>query len=108
MNAQTEEKWIKCTKDEMPKSGKKVLLIVEYAEGFRHRKIGFYTKGKDITYDVEDCDLTCEACENNEEHYLEKGWYEEISEHGYCDGAFNSIEKVTHWMPLPELPTEKE
>ena len=31
------------------------------------------------------------------------GWYDYDSEWGHCE-----IDNVTHWMPLPELPKERE
>lgn len=95
--------WIKVS-DRLPRSGKKVLI-------FPHKKIGFYTKSGCVEYEEEAwfCSIeNCQACENCAMHTLDEGWYEEIDEHGRCESFYDSLEGVTHWMPLPEPPEEQE
>ena len=57
-----------------------------------------------VGYCNEEC--ACEYCEEDDEYYLEEGWYEVIK--NWDD--YNSIvisDTVTHWMPLP-MPPEGE
>ena len=99
--------WIS-VKDRLPESGKIVLLLCEkrYSGGKvcgHYVCDGYYAKR--YTENVYHCgeDIACEYNEEDDEYYLEEGWYEVIKNWD----EYNSIvisDFVTHWMPLPEPP----
>lgn len=99
-------RWIS-VKDRLPESGVHVLVCCEIiANGAIVRKYvcdGFYVeawKEKAGCYN-EDCALV--YCEEDDEYYLEEGWYEVIKNWE----EYNSViiaDFPTHWMPLPVPP----
>lgn len=102
--------WIKCS-EQMPPTKKLVLVAIKKeirpAEFTFYRRIGFYTKGNEIEFDEDDsCEYGCPSCEQDVPHFLSEGWHQEIDEHGSCDGYYDSLPNVTHWMPLPEHPRD--
>lgn len=99
--------WIS-VKDRLPESGEIVLLLCEirYVNGASHGHYvcdGYYAKRyTETAYRCGD-DIACEYNEEDDEYYLEEGWYEVIKNWD----EYNSIvisDFVTHWMPLPEPP----
>lgn len=103
--------WINCLENEkLPQTKKLVLVVIKQdvkpSEFTFYRRIGFYTKGNEISIGSEDCEIPdCKFCDNDG-HFLDEGWYQEIDEHGTCDGCYDILLNVTHWMPLPELPKD--
>lgn len=99
--------WIS-VKDKLPESGKIVLLLCEirYSGGKvcgHYVCDGYYAKR--YTETVYRCgdDIACEYNEEDDEYYLEEGWYEVIKNWD----EYNSIvisDFVTYWQPLPEPP----
>lgn len=87
-NSVTVQEWISVD-DRLPEKDGGYLVVINY---FSHQSINvrsFAKAGETINeYDL--------AGEKNV-------WYRYDSEYGYV-----STDSVTHWMPLPELPKEKE
>ena len=99
--------WIS-VKDRLPESGEVVLLLVElrYISGdLKSRYVcdGYYAKRYTEIAGNHNDDIACEYNEENDEYYLEEGWYEVIKNWGEYDSVVIEY-PVTHWMPLPEPP----
>ena len=45
-----------------------------------------------------------EYCEEKDTYYYREGWYEQQDNWGDYASIYVNEGKVTHWMPLPELP----
>ena len=102
--------WIS-VEDRLPENGVHCLLCctVKFSGGTRRRYIctGFHAeKYKNLAYGVDD-DCVTDYNEEDDEYYISEGWYEVIN--NWDDYDFVAIDDfVTHWMPLPTPPAEKE
>lgn len=93
-------KWIRC-EDEMPKSGVPIIAFIPaFGGGTKSRRIrAQYAADKTLEQSVDaDGGVYDEATDT---YYCEEGWYE-TNEYEEVHWAVSN--KVTHWMPLPEIP----
>lgn len=106
----TEHKWIS-VEDRLPESGIHCLLCcdIKRYDGTHRQYVcdGYYAaKYTEECSNVDD-DVATEYNEEDDEYYLCEGWYEVINNwDDYSSVAIDDF--VTHWMPLPSPPTEKE
>lgn len=111
--------WIS-VKDRLPEVEKRVLVCVARHSQYTNKDYALVTCAiyEDGKVDVEDSCWMCEWGDYDEEAdiiHVPEGWYEyheygNVEEDGIAfigDSGYLS-EKVTHWMPLPEPPTEVE
>lgn len=93
--------WVKCS-DQMPPAGVPVLAFVpSYIGGGKSRRIrAHYAPPKTLEQHWE-CDCG-EYDEETDKYYCEEGWYETNE---YEDVHWAVVDDVTHWMPLPEPPS---
>lgn len=103
-------KWIS-VKDEPPKNEQEVLIYCN-RDGFRFVCPAIYEDGTMLTqnscwnwYDIEEYGT---YSEENDDYFVRKGWWE--NRQFTPDDVYNCPVdcEVTHWMPLPEPPKEKE
>ena len=100
--------WIS-VKDRMPENGVHVLLCCEMRRydgeiDGKYVCVGYYAEANKIVAYGASSDYACDYSEEDDEFYLCEGWYEVIK--NWDDYNSVSIEDfVTHWMPLPELPS---
>lgn len=102
-------RWVRC-EDEMPKSGTHVLVCCEIHGicGYKGRYVcdAFHTDAKSIPCQYS-YDIDSEYDEETDEYYFPEGWWEVIKNwDDYSCVAISDF--VTHWMPLPEPPKDKE
>lgn len=96
--------WISVN-DALPESGVVVLAAGKNGHGEWHRVRARYAERFTI-FQPPMSEYIGEYSEENDEYYLEEGWWEQIEfwdEYSCCriaDGV------VTHWMPLPEPPSQ--
>ncbi len=100
--------WINIT-DKLPKSEQYDLLECHAGKAYgnyRYICIGFYAKRYSV-YPPPYTDFGIEYFEETDDYYLLEGWYETIKN---CDdySCLYINDVVTHWMPLPELPEQKD
>ena len=108
--ALSQREWIS-VEDRLPESGVHCLLCcdIKRYDGTHRQYVcdGYYA----AKY-TEECsnagdDAATEYNEEDDEYYLCEGWYEVIN--NWDDYSSIAIDdSVTHWMPLPTPPTEKE
>ena len=93
--------------ERLPESGVHVLLACKFGCNSRYVCDGFFAERWTIAQEsYMDDDCAYEYCEDDDEYYLEKGWYEVIK--NWDDYGFVCIpDEVTHWMPLPYPPKEE-
>ena len=98
-------KWIS-VKDRLPEVEKRVLLLTD-----KGVTCGFYEDGKMWQDDSKvnwDYDIDLDYDEEQDAYRIPEGWVEEsLEEHDEWNCVVLGY-KVTHWMPLPELPKEAE
>lgn len=104
--------WIS-VKDRMPESGEKVIACLQ-SKTFRSYRpitilahIGEHEKTTD-DYEWRDCECDTEYDEENDCYWIEECWYEVNVIDDNPNWIIGSDYNVTHWMPLPTFPTEKE
>lgn len=101
-------KWIS-VEERLPDNGVYVLAAVKFSGVFSsggYMCDAFYAHKFTITSEFAD-ELACEYCEEKDEYFLEEGWYEVIK--NWDDySSIKIVDKVTHWMPLPEPLKEDE
>lgn len=100
--------WVS-VEEKLPDAEEEVRLCCVTAAGHRYQCQGFYvppgTHRDDSGYSWDwEC---CEKYDEERDDYLvNPGWYESI--HNWDEySACGIVDRVTHWMPLPELPEEK-
>lgn len=93
--------WIKCS-DQMPKPGTPVLAFVraEARPKWTRRIRAMYAAPK--TLEAADGD-DGEYDEERDAYFCKEGWYETNE---YEEVHWVVHDRVTHWMPMPEPPTE--
>ena len=108
-NGVTVQEWIS-VEDRLPESGAHVLICCEmhrYGGEIAGKYVcdGYYAEANKIIAGGFPDECNCEYSEEDDEYYLCEGWYENIK--NWDD--YNSVtveDFVTHWMPLPQPPTE--
>lgn len=102
-------KWIS-VKERLPESGVHVFVCCERTGYMGHKTQyvcdGFYAGKYKVKVGWHDDDTASEYSEEDDEFYLEEGWYEVIKNWGDYDSVVID-DRPTHWMPLPE-PKENE
>lgn len=101
--------WIS-VEDRLPESGAHCLLCCELRciDGTRRPYVcdGFHVERFNIKASGVDDDVVTEYNEEDDEYYLNEGWYEVIKNwEEYSCIVIDDF--VTHWMPLPEPPKMK-
>lgn len=93
--------WVS-VEDEMPDSGKHVLVAVKMQSGGGYVCDAFYTAPMSrVCMYWEDIDSDYD--EETDEYYYPEGWWEVIK--NWDDyGCVKIEDTVTHWMPLPSVP----
>ena len=103
-------KWIS-VEERLPESGVHVFVCCERTGymGYKTQYVcdGFYAGKYKVKVGWHDDDTASEYSEEDDEFYLEEGWYEVIKNWGDYDSVVID-DRPTHWMPLPEPPMEKE
>ena len=105
-------KWIS-VKERMPESGEKVIARLQSKTFQRYRPItmlahiGAHEKTTDDS-DWRDCECDTEYDEKNDCYWISECWYEVNVVDDNPNWIIGSDYNVTHWMPLPTFPTEKE
>ena len=99
-------RWISVD-ERLPESGVHVFVCCERT-GYMGHKIqyvcdGFYAGKYKVKVGWHDDDTAAEYSEEDDEFYLEEGWYEVIKNWGDYDSVVID-DRPTHWMPLPEPP----
>ncbi len=96
--------------DAMPESGKNVLAYYVNRLG-KYRIVKAYYAGK---YSIESAfsewtsdEINDEYSEEKEQYYLKVGWYECLDNWEDYSSIVISNGEVTHWMPLPNPPLQK-
>ena len=106
--------WIS-VKDRLPESEKEVLILAIRKYKYGNSEVPIITTAmyEDGTMPREDSywswyDVDFVYDEENDIEYVPEGWWE--YRHYNPDDVYNNPidDKVTHWMPLPTSPTEKE
>ena len=104
--------WIS-VKDRMPESGEKVIALLQSKTFQRYSPItmlahiGAHEKTTDDS-DWRDCECDTEYDEKNDCYWISECWYEVNVVDDNPNWIVGSDYNVTHWMPLPTFPTEKE
>lgn len=89
-----QNEWVKVTPDTLPVHGRKVIAVLTTSYGKRRRIMAQYADAN-----------TIENSEGGDEEYAPEGWYEMV-ESSDDPSCFSVDGEVTHWMPLPPLPTD--
>ncbi len=88
--------------DRLPYTGKPVLIARKYRNGNPVITRGFYAVKHTLDADNwEDCEAA-DYDESTDQYWCPEGWHEEMTSD--CCDYFYSLDRVTHWMPLPEPP----
>lgn len=104
--------WIS-VKDRLPESGEKVIARLQSRTFQIHwtttilAHIGEHEKTTDDD-DWRDCECDTEYDEKNDCYWISECWYEVNVVDDNPNWIIDSDYNVTHWMPLPTFPTEKE
>lgn len=104
--------WIS-VKDRLPESGEKVIARLQSRTFQIHwtttilAHIGEHEKTTDDD-DWRDCECDTEYDEKNDCYWISECWYEVNVIDDNPNWIIDSDYNVTHWMPLPTFPTEKE
>lgn len=97
-------KWIK-VEDEMPPSGKEVLVVYKTDYGHTIMVVGWHLErwAEESTLDDEWNEYNPEV----DEYFLKEGWYEQIENWGDWSSVAVVEGIVTHWMELPQSPYDE-
>ena len=100
------QEWIS-VEERLPESGVHCILCCDMKriDGTHSQYVcdGYFAKRWKVNAHYADDDCATEYNEEDDEYYLQEGWYEVVK--NWDD--YNSIvidDTVTHWMPLPEPP----
>lgn len=89
----------------LPAHGTNVLATYKNSHGKRRFIIGHYLeRWKEESLDDDNND---EYSEESDMYYLKEGWYENLENWDYSSVAV-SEGQVSHWIPLPDGPEEKQ
>lgn len=105
-------KWIS-VKDRLPESGEKVIARLQSKTFQSYRlttilaHIGEHEKTTDDS-EWRDCECDTEYDEKNDCYWIAECWYEVNVVDDNPNWIIDSDYNVTHWMPMPTFPTEKE
>lgn len=99
--------WVS-VEERLPDAEKEVRLFCVTPNGYKYQCQGFYVppgmhrNDSDYFWDWECCE---QYDEDSDDYFVNPGWYERG--HNWDDySAFEIMDKVTHWMPLPAPPGE--
>ena len=99
--------WIS-VKERLPDAEKEVRLSCVTSSGYKYQCQGFYVPpgmhrdDSDYCWDWECCE---KYDEERDDYLVNPGWYECV--HNWDEySACGIVDRVTHWMPLPDLPKE--
>lgn len=96
------ENWINI-EEKLPPHGKNVIGVFNR----KHFAIVFHLEAmKEIAEgDFDDFSHFTDYNQETEIGYWKEGWYEELEQFQHEYDYVWTPRKITHWMPLPELPT---
>ena len=106
-------KWIS-VKERLPEN-EKCVIIAGWREGISGKlwpvvMTAFHTDGKmlaqDSDYAWSNGNIEMKYDEDADDFIVPEGWFEDVQ----CADEFSTVDaiSVTHWMPLPQLPEEKD
>lgn len=106
--------WISVT-DKLPNAEERVLVCTEThcvdGRKYKHITVGMYEDGnmwrEDSSWDFNDFDNLDIYDKEHDDYRIPEGWWE-YTIYNDEEGNYPIDDFVTHWMPLPETPKEKE
>ena len=97
-------KWVS-VEDRLPKAHKVVIATFKNERGNSRTVCGYYIRRFETVSEGEDGFE--EYCEEKDEYFCCEGWYENIENWDEYTAVHVSEGKITHWMPLPEPPSDE-
>ena len=101
------DRWIPCEESipqSIPQWTNDVLLCCEveyYGKKAKYVCIGYHVNRYEAPFNSDWCDGYGDYNEEDDEYYLQEGWYERIHNWGDYDSILIN-DAVVAWMPLPE------